>query len=110
MTVREYKTLVEVPKNHPAYAAGCTHVHLVLLQSKLDRGGFRDTVALNIPEALHQFDEAMWMAKLFKARVGFFCDTAEQAHEMATRAAVALPDHERISLERGVEGAWGLMQ
>jgi len=43
-----------------------------------------------------------------RSRVGFVCDTAEQAEEVAKLAAQALPKHRRMALERAAAGAWGV--
>jgi hypothetical protein len=104
----EFSTRIEVPPDHPARAFGAApHCHVVLFQHVSDAGGFADSVCVEVPEGLGNFDLAMLQAGELRARVMFLCNTREQADDIGPRAANALPEHRRISLERASAGSWG---
>jgi hypothetical protein len=104
----EWRTRVE-----PELAAryGVDELHVVLFEPDGDRPGTRNVVGVQIPEASRQqIREAIKQANKRRARVIFFCDTGDQADEMAVKAGEKLPHHHRIAYERAEAGEWGLHQ
>jgi hypothetical protein len=87
---------------------GCEELHGAFLQHRADRGGNAASVILPLPEGEAFFDFAMEQARRHKARVGFVCDTADQAVAALERARRALPKHRPVSIERAGAGRWGL--
>jgi hypothetical protein len=65
-------------------------------------------VILPLPEGEASFDLAMEQARRLNARVGFGCDTADQAVAALQRARRALPKHRPVSIECTAAGGWGL--
>jgi hypothetical protein len=106
---RAKKSVFRTRRETPAFcrelgAAG--HYHHVMFQPIGDAGGECTAVLVQIPEGIGEFDSAMEQARELKARVALICDTRRQAEEMAARAAEALPEHRRISLDRVEAGQW----
>jgi hypothetical protein len=90
---------------------GVDEVHGVFFQPISDRGGVAPTIMVQIPETpMAAVRLGMAYARKRKARVGFLCDTPEQARDIADRVMRLLPRHKRISYERAAAGAWGMAQ
>lgn len=88
---------------------GCDEHHAVFFQPKDDPGGCMEAVSFPIPETPPAtVAEVLKSANKIKVRVAFFCDTAQQAAEVAEYATLALPEHRRVAYERAVAGAWRL--
>ena len=87
---------------------GREELHGAFLQHRGDRGGAAPCVMLMIPEGEHHFAHAMKRGRELRARVGFVCDTAEQALTVLERAGRALPKHRPVSIERAAAGGWAL--
>jgi hypothetical protein len=49
---------------------------------------------------------AIKQADKWKARVGFICDTRQEADEIAQTVPRRLPNHRRIAYERAEAGHW----
>ena len=108
--MNQHEPLPWTSRIDPDYTAafGVGELHGVLFEPDDDRGGMRDTIAVQIPEASRQcVRRACRLATQLRARVSFICDTVEQAEQTAGRVARWLPHHHRISLERAREGGWG---
>jgi hypothetical protein len=58
---------------------GYEELHGALIQHRVDRSGVAPGVMMMIPEGDMNFDVAMKQALALRARVGFVCDTADQA-------------------------------
>ena len=90
---------------------GCKELHSVFFASNGDSGGVRTVIVALMPETPEQlFVNAMELASQGQARVAFLCDKPGQAHSAARKAANMLPNHSRVSMERGLAGAWGGLQ
>src|SRR5258705_13833407 len=88
---------------------GVDELHIVLFEPNDDRPGRRETVMVQIPEASRQqVRQALKQANKLRARLGFICDTREQADAIAETAGTALSSHRRIAYERAEAGGWGL--
>ena len=92
---------------------GCKELHSVFFASNGDSGGVRTVIVALMPEdaerAFRQCD-GVGVADARPARVAFLCDKPGQAHRAARKAANMLPNHSRVSMERGLAGAWGGLQ
>ena len=101
-------TLRVIEKNDPFYSTGLRFLHLIYFRHREDNGG-DDVVCLTlpIPEAQDSFGDAMEDARRMRARLAIVCDTLDQARDAAAQAGFALPEHERISIERADAGIWG---
>jgi hypothetical protein len=90
---------------------GVTELHGCFFEPIDDRGGMRNAVCIQVPEANRQ-EVAMGLRAACKMKARFFacCDTMEQVERIARRAAKFLPEHRRIALERAMEAGWGAVR
>jgi hypothetical protein len=87
-------------------AYGVIEAHCVCFQPADDQGGIRGAATFCIPETPEELIEEV-LRQSDRRRIAFFCDTANQAEQIAVYAAARLPNHRRVALERAVAGEWG---
>jgi hypothetical protein len=87
---------------------GCEELHGGHFQHKGDRGGWCSAVMISVPEASRgDIKAGLAWARAKRARVGFTCDTAEQARKIQALARRLLPHHRLLAVMRAAAGAWG---
>jgi hypothetical protein len=92
----------------PAYTAqfGAGELHASIFHHKDDAAKENGIVTFSIPETPKDtLAQGLSYAKAERYRVMFVCDTAKQAEACAMLMAEALPDHNRVALERAEAGA-----
>lgn len=105
-TTPEWRTRIDP---HITAKFGVAELHGVFFQPDDDRGGLSPAAMVAIPETPpDQVQKALEFARNAKARLGFLCDTAEQANHIAAVAQSALRFHRRVAYERAEAGGWGL--